>query len=284
MLPPRLVVVLAFVNMASAQSIPSVTSESIVPSKLTAIQTVPSGTEAAVLDGPALKNSPTWSEALRAVLLTSIPDNYEDLRHWGKTTEVFGGIRVRQRGLNIRVSERKQRVNHGAWHRYKIELIDPTKTLKLVIDQIRPTGMGQFQFEIRLASKLRCRADFEQWLLGVKGFNMTVVSEADVQIVANCQLTLRTEQNRKSLIPDLVLDPKVNGIKLSLTNLDVKRIGEIRGDIAEGIGDSSRHYIENLMQAQEGRALKKANEAIEKKRNSLRISSHESSDGWMSNR
>jgi hypothetical protein len=106
----------------------------------------------------------------------------------------------------------------------------------------------------------------------VKGLNMTVVSEADVHLVAHCQLNIRTEPNRKSLIPDVILEPKVLGVDMALTNLDVKRIGEIRGDIAESIGDASRHYIENLIQAQEGRVVKKANEAIEKKRKNLRIS------------
>lgn len=233
---------------------------------------MPKGEIKVTLDGPMLPNSPSWSEALRAILLTAIPDKYEDLSHWGKTNEIFGGVRVQQRGFNIRVSERKQTVNHGAWHRYKIELVDPARTLKLLINQIKPNGMSQFQFDIRLASKLRCRADFEHWVLGVKGLNMTVVSEADVQIVAHCQLTLRTESTRKNLLPDLVLEPRVNSVQLFLTNLDVKRIGEIRGDLAEVIGDTSRHDIENLLQAQEGRVARKANESIEKKRNSLRIS------------
>ena len=83
---------------------------------------------------------------------------------------------------------------------------------------------------------------------------------------------MRTEFNRKSVFPDLVLEPRVTDIKIFLTGLDVRRIGEIRGDIAEGIGDISRHDIENLMQAQEARAVKKANEAIDKKRSSLRFS------------
>lgn len=262
----------AFVLMAN---LPSLCADSMLKSPAAAPGVKPRPAPAnpkVTLDGPSLPDSPSWSEALRAVLLTAIPDKFEDLSHWGRTREVFGGLNFKQRGFNIRVSERKQNVNNGAWHRYKIELIDPAKNLKLQFHQIRSNRLNQFQFEIHLASKLRCRGDFEHWVLGVKGFNMTVVSEADVRIVAHCQLTVRTEPNRKSLIPDIILEPKVVDVDLALTNLDVKRIGEIRGDIAEGIGDASRHYIENLIQAQEGRVVKKANEAIEKKRRSLRIS------------
>ena len=258
-------------NVANAQLAPH-TNEITAQQSITARAADLRSDQTTVLDGPPLENAPTWSEALRAIVLTAIPNKYEDLRHWNKTTEVFDGVNIRQRGFDLRLKERKKRVNHGAWHRYKIELIDPANRLKLVIDQIRPIGMGQFRFDIRLTSSLRCRADFEQWLLGVKGLNTTVMSDANVQIVAHCQLAIHTAPNRKSVIPDLVLDPKVNGIDLSLTHLDVKRIGEIRGDLAEGIGDASRRTIENLLKSQEARVLKKANEAIDKKRSSLRIS------------
>lgn len=232
----------------------------------------PAADPAVVLDGPQLNNSPTWSETLRAVLLTAIPDQYEDRSHWEKTTKVFDGLDVRQKGFDVRVKERRRVVNHGPWQRYKIQILNPAKNLTIRIDQIRSTGLGQFRFRVFLASKLRCRADFENWFVGVKGFNMTVITDADVQIVAECQLAIRTESKRDRLIPDFVLDPHVNAISLALSNLDVQRIGEIRGDLAEGIGDSSRRFIENIMKAQERRVLKKANEAIDKKRSSLRTS------------
>ena len=224
-----------------------------------------------MLEGPALKEVPSWTEALRAVVLTAIPDQFEDRQHWDKTNEIFDGFRVKQRGFDIRISERKRTVKHGAWHKYKIELIDPARLLKLVIDQFQTINSHQYRFNVNLALKLRCRADFEHWILGVKGLNTTVVSEADVRMTARCTLTIRPELTSKSVLPDLILEPRVNEVRLSLTNLDVKRIGEIRGDIAEMMGDGSRGFIESVMQSQEGRVLKKANEALQKKSGSLRI-------------
>ena len=223
------------------------------------------------LDGPKLSETPTWSETIRAVMLTAIPDQYEDLRHWGKTREIFNGLRVQQRGFDIRVSERKRTVNDGAWHKYKIELIDPAKTLKLVIDRIEPQAIGRFQFDIRLAAKLRCRADFEHWVLGVKGLNASTVSEADIEMIAHCEVMIRAAPNPDSLLPDTVIEPQVKRVELCLKDLDVQRIGAIRGDLAKGIGDASRHEIENLLQAQEPRVKKKANEAIEKNRGNLKL-------------
>jgi hypothetical protein len=224
-----------------------------------------------ILDGPHLNQQPSWSEILRATVLTAIPHHYEDRRHWGKTREMTVGVKVHQRGLQFRMSEQKRKVNHGLWHRYKVELLDPANATKLRIGQIQSVDTSRFRFQIQFNSKMRCRGDFEQWLLGVKGLNLTVVSDADVQVVADCELTLRPQPNRKSLLPDLILDPKVNRVSISLRDLDVKRIGEIRGDLAESIGDISRRDIENLLQGQEQRVVKKLNEAIDKNRSHLRI-------------
>ena len=232
---------------------------------------VPPG-ESSVLNGPSIKEHPSWSEVVRAVLLTAIPHQYEDWKRWGMTNEIFDGVGVQQRGLNIRLTERKRKVKHGAWHKYKVELIDPAQSLKLLIEHIRPQGSGQFLFDVRMASRLRCRADFEHWMLGIKGLNLSTVSEADVEVVAHCELMIRTEFTQKSLLPDLIIEPRVQRVELFLRNLRVNRIGEIRGDIAKAIGEMARHDLENLIQAQEGRVVQKANEAIEKKRNSLRLS------------
>ena len=228
---------------------------------------------AALLNGPLLSNQPSWTETLRAALLTAIPDKYEDLSHWGKTKSVFAGVRVQQRGFQVRVSERKKDVRHGFWHKYRIEFVEPDNHLKLVIDHIEQKELSRFQFQFNIASRLRCRGDFEQWMLGVKGLNFAVISEAEIQLVADCEISLRSESNRKSLLPDLILEPKVKLVRIFLHDLDIKRIGEIRGDLAEGIGDISRHDIENLLQKQESRVARKLNEAIDKNRNLLRIPS-----------
>lgn len=245
-------------------------SASMVPSATAGSETT-SPESSSILEGPVLNEQPTWSETLRAAILTAIPDKYEDLRHWDKTKDVLVGVKVHQRGFQIRVSEQKRAVKHGLWHRYKVELIDPINATKLKIEQIQTLDLSHFRFQVRLTSKIRCRGDFEQWLLGVKGLNMTVVSEADVQVIADCELSIRSQSNRKSLLPDLILEPKVNRVSISLRDLDVKRIGEIRGDVAETIGDISRRDIENLLQGQEDRVVKKLNEAINKNRNLLRI-------------
>lgn len=248
------------------------TPKTAIPTVATAVSPQAKQTEQATpLDGPVLKDVPTWSEMIRAVLLTAIPDQYEDKSHWGKTNEMFDGLDVKQRGFDIRVKERKKRVNNGLWQRFKVRLVNPKKNLKLLIGDFQQDGLNRYRFDVLMSSQMLCRGDMEHWLMGVKGFNISVESEAEVEIRASCQLVVKTEFQPKSMIPDLILQPRVMNVSLRLTDLEVRRIGEIRGDLAEGLGDSTRGFVENLIRAQGPKVLKKANEAIDKKRDQLRV-------------
>lgn len=224
------------------------------------------------LDGPPLQDVPTWSQLARAILLTAIPDKYQDKKHWDKTREVFDGVRVEQRGLNIRVSEKKRKVNHGSWYMFTVRFPNPEQNVKLIIDQVQSDGPGRFSFAIHITMKnIFLHGQFEQWLLGVKGLNFDVESDVEVHMHSTVQLDIGTDRKPGSLLPDLVLDPKIRSVRLDLVDVNTRRIGRVGGDIAEELGDSSRKLFESLIHSQEGRVLKKANEAIQKKRDSLRI-------------
>lgn len=232
----------------------------------------PLTTAAQPLDGPPLQDVPTWSQLARAILLTAIPDKYQDKKQWDKTREVFDGICVEQRGLNIRVAEKRRKVNHGSWYMVTVRFPNPEKNVKLIIDQVQSDGPGRFTFAIHVAMKnILLHGQFEQWMLGVKGLNFDIESDVEVHMHAVVQLDINTDRKPGSLLPDLVLDPKLRSVRLDLVDVNTRRIGRIGGDVAEELGDSSRTLFESLIHSQEGRVLKKANEAIQKKRDSLRI-------------
>ena len=258
--PPRP----ATANGASAKATPS-PIQPVAPLALTP-------NVAAPLEGPDLKDVPTWSELARAILLTAIPDKYEDLKHWGQTREIFDGIQVQQRGLNLRFSERKRRVNDGTWYKFTVRFPQPEKNASILIDQVETRGLGKFSFAIHVALKqVRVHGQFEQWILGVKGFNFDMESDVEVHLHAVCQMVIHSERRSGSLLPDLILDPSIRGIRLDLVDVNTRRVGRVGGDLAAELGNSSRQFLEDLLHAQEGRVLKKANEAIQKKKESLRI-------------
>lgn len=245
--------------------------ETAAPSATSPAPPTDSPADTAMLDGPSFGEAPTWIEALRAVLLTAIPDKYEDRRHWGQTTRVFDGFQVRQHGIDLHVAKRTKFVNHGSWYRYQVQLVDPRRTLQLAIDRIESRGPGRFSFDLHVTARLRCVARFEQWVLGVKGLNFPVISDAVVQMDGRCELAVSTERREKSILPDVILAPSLQRVRLTLRDIDTHRVGEIRGDLAEELGNGSRRFLDDLLHRQEAKVVKKANAAMAKKRESLRI-------------
>ena len=242
----------------------------VSPNETTGPQTA-SLVEAVTLEGPSLGEAPTWIEALRAVLLTAIPDKYEDRKHWGKTTKVFDGFKVKQHGFDVQVSKRTKLVNHGSWSMYQVQLLDPQRNLQLAIDHFESRGPGRFSFELHVTAKMRCVARFEQWVLGVKGLNFPVISDAVIQMDAQCELAVSTERREKSFLPDVILAPTLRRVTLTLRDIDTHQVGEFRGDIAEELGNGSRSFITDLLHQQEPKVVKKANAAIAKKREALLV-------------
>jgi len=245
--------------------LPTAAAQTPDPNPTTTVDTV-------ILDGPPLKDIPTWSQLSTAILLTAIPDKYEDTKHWGRTREVYDGLRFKQRGFDIRLSERRKKVNHGLWYKYAVRFPNPAQNLSLSIDQVQSNAVGRFTFAIHVVMRnIQVSGQFENWVLGVKGLNFDVVSDVEVHLHAVCELTIRREMRPKSFLPDLILEPTIRSIRLELADLETHRIGRVGGDIAEELGNGSRLFIKELMHSQEGRVLKKANEAIQKKRDSLRV-------------
>ncbi len=224
------------------------------------------------LNGPEVNEATSWSEIVRSVLLTAIPDKYEDCKHWDRRREVFDGVRVQQRGVHLQVTERRKLVNDGAWHKYRIELPNPDQRLQLTFGEIHTAGPGAFSCAVHVVVKPRCTAWFEQWVLGVKGLNLKVVSDATVHMYATCRLAIRTEFRPNSLLPDVVLEPSLVSLKLRLTDIQTHRIGVIGGDVAEELGNGSRRFLADLLKDREAKVLKKVNAAIAKKHDALRLS------------
>lgn len=231
-----------------------------------------SGAAASPLDGPPLQDIPTWSQVGRAILLTAIPPEYVDRKNWDKTIEVFDGFNVQQRGLNIRMSERRRKVNHGSWYMFTVRFPKPEQNVAFVIDQVQPHDFGDFTCAVHVAMrKIWLYGQFEQWVLGVKGVNFDIESEVEVHLHAVVRLTVRTEMKKGSFFPDLRLDPVIKSVRLNLVDVNTRRVGRIGGDLAEELGNSSRRFFEDLIHSQESRVLKKANEAIQKKKDSLKL-------------
>jgi hypothetical protein len=113
-------------------------------------------------------------------------------------------------------------------------------------------------------------ARFEQWNLGVKLLNGSTEANASLRLRAACSLDVSL-QNKADTGAVIVFAPDVKKVDLSLPNLDVKKFGELRGDVATDLFDGLEDVIEDLLQTQEDAVRKRARQQIAKHADDLRI-------------
>jgi len=200
------------------------------------------------------------SEVLKVLLLESLRDDYVDLRHWGGTIERFNGLKIR----GLRISRREREVPHGIWRRYKATLVQPEKTFDAQVMQLDPTPSGKIPFSIEITLRSRCEATFAWWAYGVKGLNGTAVSYATLQLRMILETSPAIAFNLNTPFPKVELRPTVKSVDLKLKDLDVRQLGVLKGDLAEVLGDGSKHAIEALIQKQEGKIRVKLQKSLDR--------------------
>lgn len=226
--------------------------------------------------------APPWVDLAQELIREAIPDDYADTKKWGMQREVPVGVKVRVRGLNVRISKREKSVNHGTWRKYQAKLVDPEETFSFDVRKWRLDDDGKYRFTAIVKFRTRCTAKVARWNLGVQAFATNAEADADVEMQADCTVGLTPEVAEGELLPTIVLDPHVDDIRLRLRNIDVRRIGTIGGSLAREMGDESREFVEHLLTQQEERVKKKANQQIDKKRDRLRFSPHNAlKDKWL---
>ncbi|WP_437203786.1 hypothetical protein [Planctomicrobium sp. SH664] len=204
--------------------------------------------------------APTLSELVRGIVLESVDDEYIDEKKWGKTANRFDGVDID----GLRISKRKQRVNHGFWQRYEVRLIKPEETLKLEIEQEPATEAGLLRFIVTLKLKARCKATFALWTYGVKGINGTTVSNASVNVRLVLETSPKLEFSWDTPLPRLNLHPQVADVNLQLTDLEVDRIGIVTGDLAKLLGEGSQAAVDSALQGQSRKIRKKLQAKIDR--------------------
>ena len=216
------------------------------------------------------ENERHLSELIEAIVRAAVPKTFESRKHWDKRKEVFAGVKVRTDGLKVRISKRKEDVRHGFWRRYTVTLIDPHRTLKVRISDVKPLGGGQWTYNVTADVRANVDARFEQWNLGVKLLNGSTEADASLRVRAACSLAVSLEQDDEqgSVV---VFSPDVKKVDLSLPNLDVKKFGELRGDTATDLFDGLEDVVEDLLQTQEGAVRKQAREEIAEHADRMRI-------------
>ncbi|MBL8848064.1 MAG: hypothetical protein JNG89_00180 [Planctomycetaceae bacterium] len=207
-------------------------------------------------DAPAPESSAetgafAWSTFLRDIADDTIPRDFEQREGWGDQTEIVTGVRVREKNGLPRISKRTKRVNHGTWRRIRLSLHRPDEKLRFSIRDVHKGEQGGLTFKVVLATRLRCTAQSEFWNYGVRTGSATVQADATVRMVARFDVTgHETDPDDDGWFVEVEYVPEVDRVRIELDDFDVRRVGHIDGDLADGLGDSVQPILAKILDSQ----------------------------------
>lgn len=201
---------------------------------------------------PAASGLPAWSTLLRDLVDDTIPRDYEKRDGWGRETEIVTGVRVREKNGLPRISKRTKRVNHGVWKRYRIALVNPEEKLKFAVHDVRPAEGTALTFKVVVSARVRCTAQSEFWNFGVQTGSATVQADATVRAVARFLVTSRDlKPDDDGWFTDIEYTLDADRVRIELDDFDVRRVGKLDGDLADGLGNTAQALLAEVLHGQE---------------------------------
>ncbi|HWC90595.1 MAG TPA: hypothetical protein VG433_13095 [Pirellulales bacterium] len=224
----------------------------------------------AAAGGNAAIDLEPFQQLVRQIILDELKPQYEDRKHWGQKGKVLTGVKVKGKWFDPYLEKRTKEVNDGLWQRYVVTLIEPEKNLEVRLDHARGVDANHVAFSVTLRSKLSGEAHIERWRKGVKMLNTSALGDMIVEARIDCDVNTRLVPGK--LLSDVVLEPRITGVKLQLVDLDLRKVGVLGHDIAHELGDSLTPMLSRELQEREPKIVRKANAAIDKRRDRLRFS------------
>ena len=220
-------------------------------------------------EGSTIPISESLQQYITHLVLEEVPPVYENHKKWGGTKRVMSGLDWEQDGLKIETRRRWKNVNHGAWSRYKLKLVDPEKTFEVRLENLRDLGDSTAGFDLVCVARLACWGRMSQWKRGVQLISLSADADAKVRLVAGVELKMAVDP--KTFPPDIVLDPKVTSADLQLQEFELQRLGLADGPVVEQVGELVEEGLQNYLAESRVKLAEKMNKQIDKKRDKLRI-------------
>lgn len=219
---------------------------------------------------PAVEAS-QLTDLLEYLIRENIPAVYEDKDDWGKTKRVYAGVRLRRDGWRLETKRRWRELNHGAWRRVAVQRADPDETLLVRLSAFEPAGVGRWRYELLLESPIQIVAQWMQWSLDVRLWQLTAEADARVQLRIAGSIGILVDPIR--VPPDLVVDPIVEEADFRISYFELQRVGKIRGDVAEELGELAYEVLdEAVIKPARRDIVARLNRQIDRKRDNLRLS------------
>lgn len=223
---------------------------------------------------------------LADLALRSAPKTYHGDKDWGEQKKLWAGVKIRREGLKLKTHRRFREVNQGRWIRYEAKLVERgsgggtaavAKVHQVQLRQDSISGQSRWQIDSSITAPMTFTAQIQRWNLGVKLFSVTIRGEFTVRLDSTASVDFVTDYS--VLPPALVFDPRIDQANLVLERFEVDRVSRIGGDVAEEWGELMEDVIrDRFLKRQNEQLAAKLNQAIDKERDNLRVSTLE----WLS--
>jgi len=210
------------------------------------------------------------SRMVRWLVLKNLPPSYEDNRGWGKQKEVYDGFRFRREGMKVETYRKYKTVKHGTWKRYHLELVDPQSMLQIQMKDLRNLVNNRFAFHLTLEAPLKVFGRVSQWQRDIQIISLSTNASVAVQVEIDAEVGVQT--NPLVFPPEMQFSPTVTKATVRLTKMEVDRISQIQGDIAEELGKGLRGFVDDYLRDFDDKLVIKINKQLEKQKDKLRIS------------
>ncbi len=212
-------------------------------------------------------------QALASLAMRYVPPVYRGDKDWGDTKKIWAGVHTELDGLKLKTHRKFRDVNHGRWIQYEIQFpnVAAPDAARTEIQSVVKTEEGGWIIGSTTVAPMNFTARVESWNLGVKLYRVTVTGHLRVglQLTSN----LRFLADYSEVIPAIVVDPKIEGAKVTLESFEVDRVSRMGGDAAEAWGEMMQAIIvERFIEGQNDKIVSKLNQAIDKHRKDLKLS------------
>lgn len=227
------------------------------------------GGSAQVPQEPANK---TVDHLITQLVLESLPRDYVDDRHWGKTAQRFNGVHLRREGWKIETERDWATVNHGTWKKSTIRLVDPDHQFNAEMRRVRPAddGGSSVAFDLAFETPLTAEVRQAQWVNGVQIYSISADVDARIQLTVSFELSV--EYDTRRLPPDIVFHPKAIAADLKFKQFRVQRISKLGGEFAQQVTELAESHLGEFTRAQEPKIVEKINRQIDKHEADFRVS------------
>ena len=204
------------------------------------------------------------------MVLENIPHQFSEDKDWGGQEARWNGVDIRREGLKIRTHRKKKMFNHGTWKKYEVSLLNPEEQFAISVKNMREAEDGKMSFDIHASANLKIDGRQAKWVRGVQLFNVSIDGKSKVNLVATIEL--RTLMDITKFPPDLVFRPEAKSVDIALSDFRIDRISKVGGEVAQQVTRIAQRAIEERMEKEEIKTVKKLNKEFEDNADKLKLS------------